>query len=99
MLNYHRQQIKDKLDEILESMIGDPNDQDSRDLTAKAISSYMDHHCSRLHYHVVCDGSNNPPESIDQGILTVDVFVENTSIKPFERIRGTIDPRSFYNVF
>ena len=64
---------------ILESHLGNLNDDQTRKSITDAVSSYASLvRAKRVirDFQVICDESNNTPENVDKNILLLDVFIQ-----------------------
>jgi phage tail sheath protein FI len=71
--------VRARLDTIGKQFVFEPNDQATRDQIKGAISSMFNDLVAKrgvYDYLVVCDGSNNTPNTIDQNELYVDIAIE-----------------------
>jgi len=75
--------IKRTISGVLESHVGDPNDDITRQDVANNVRKFLDHVKSKSRdierFRVVCDRGNNPPDLVDMGQLRVTVWIQHNS--------------------
>ena len=84
--------VNESIGQVTEALYFEPNDV----VTQMALAATIEGVMKNLHemdivydYKVVCDASNNPPCTIDRGLLNVDVFMKTTKAVHPLHVRGT----------
>lgn len=80
--------IRDEVSSILESVIGDFNDI----VTRKSITSRVDDFLKSIaeetyDYEIVCNDTNNPAKMIDEGRLTVEIYIQYQNGEEYKKYR------------
>ncbi len=75
--------IRTNLNNSLQEFMFEPNDETTQNQIATMLSKYFEllqDDESIVDYKVVCDATNNPPSSVDQNRLLIDIYVQPGSI-------------------
>jgi phage tail sheath protein FI len=88
--------VKDSIQNLLNAYLFEANDELTRNsITATAKHYLSDYVNNRIihDYKVVCDETNNPPEDIDRGRLTTDVYIQPQRSVEYTIVRAVIQPQ------
>lgn len=85
--------IKENLTNTLQKFVFEPNNEITQRQLTNTLSDWLDSPQNDKiikDFKVVCDATNNPPSSVDQNRLVVDLFIQPNSINTIFDIRSAI---------
>lgn len=98
MISAHTQVVLEEIDldlkDFLRSLVGQHNDQDTRDLVSDFIANYLNMHQEVSAVSILCDESNNQPSAVENGIFSINCYfcIDGVDV----RMIGSVVPSGNY---
>lgn len=80
--------IRGKVSDILEEYIGDFNDNVTRKTITSQVDEFLESIAEEIYdYEIVCNDTNNPAKMIDEGRLTLEIYIQYQNGEEYKKYR------------